>query len=160
MKDGKVTVVADKAGNVVRKSANNPKYGNIRVTQRRFMTDDNGFLRPKTVSALMPGEVEHLLELGVKDGDEIDGRIITKHSMEPFNPSDPERDLKIAGDSEVICTVEDEPIYMKSFFSFDANKQDGEYIQHDNKEEIQAAHAAKKGNGKSKAIAPNEEFKI
>ncbi len=157
MKDGKVIVVADTEGNVVRVSKNNPEYGNIRVTQERFMMDDTGFLRPRTVSALIAGKVEDLHRLNVSDGQDIDGRIITKHSMKPFNPKDPERDLKIAGETGVPCTLEGQPIYRKSFFQFDPRAQDSERIEHDNGAEIKAKFAEMKADT---AIVPGEEFEV
>lgn len=149
MKDGRVRVIASKEGDVVRVSTNNPEYGNIRVTQDRFMMDDNGFLRPRTVSALIAGRVEDLMRLGLEHGQEIDGRIYTMHSMTPFNAKDGDRDLKIAGETEVPCTIEGQSIYMKSLFSFDSNHADGERIQHDNGAEIKAAYAALKANADS-----------
>lgn len=155
MKDGRVIVVASKEGDVVRVSSNNPEYGNIRVTQERFMMDDSGFLRPRTISALIAGKVEDLHRLNVSDGQSIDGRITQRHSMTPFNPKDPERDLKIAGETGVICMVGENPIYMKSFFNFDPHTQDGARIEHDNGAEIKAKYAEMKSN---KALTPNQDF--
>ena len=37
--DAKVIVTADKAGNVIVKSANNAEYGHIRVEQTRMLVD-------------------------------------------------------------------------------------------------------------------------
>lgn len=157
MKDGKVIVVADSEGNVVRVSSNNPEYGNIRVTQERFMMDDSGFLRPRTISALIAGKVEDLHRLNVSAGQEIDGRITQRHSLTPFNPKDPERDLKIAGETGVTCTLEGQPIYMKSFFQFDPRAEDGARIEHDNGSQIKAKYAEMKANP---AMKDDESFEV
>lgn len=137
-----VKVTADLAGNVVIKSSN-PEFGNIRVEQTRVVTDNSGFLKPKKLSALIPGDMETLNSLGWENGDEIEGKIIVKESTEPFNKKDPEKDLKVAGDSGVVCSIGGKPIYRKNFYSIDETVKD-ELVIHDNTQEIQAAYAAMK----------------
>ena len=134
----KVKVSANDEGLVVVTSKNNPEYGYIRVEQTR-MSVDNGWMRKKTISALVPGTVEDLKGLGFKHGDELPGCVQVQESLEPFNPETPEKDAKIAGDTGITCTVGGEVIYRKTFYS-----EDGEAdikIAHDNGDAISAKYS-------------------
>jgi hypothetical protein len=157
--NSKVIILADEAtGAVVNVSTNNPEYGYIRVQQVRTMIDDNGFLRRKPVSALIPGTLAELQESGFFAGQQLDGKIIVEESLEPFNEKTPERDLKVAGETGIVCTLGGQPIYRRTKFSFDASSTDT-LIKHDNVEELRAAYAV----GKSKAIEnarPSDDFSI
>lgn len=135
----KVKVTADAAGNVIVRSSNNPEYGHIRVEQVKMMLDDNGFARKKKLSALIPGTVEDLAFFEWSANQEVEGTIIVKESLEPFNTRNPERDYKVAGQSGIICKMDDYPIHRKNFYVLDATAQDS-LIEHTNTEEIQAAY--------------------
>lgn len=135
-----VKVVADDLGNVTRVSQNNPEYGVIRVVQEAIQFS-NGWMRRKEKSALIPGFVEDLQSLKWKNGQELNGQIIVKESLEAFNVNDPDRDLKYAFSGGPICVFEDQPIYRRSFFTTDMNDTD-EYIQHTNSDEIRESSAA------------------
>jgi hypothetical protein len=144
----KVKVTADAAGNVIVRSKNNPDYGYIRVQQDRFIMDENGFMRRKTLSALVLGLVADLQATAWKAGDEIEGKVIVKESLVPFNKQTPERDYKIAGNTGVVCCIEGEPIYRKNFYKVDSSAQDewirdehGNILTHTNGEAIKAAYA-------------------
>ena len=160
--DAKVKVTADEAGNVIIKSANNPEYGHIRVEQTRMVIDDNGFARKRKLSALIPGTVEDLKGFGWSNGDEVEGKIVIKESLTPFNKKDPERDYKIAGSSGIVCLGVNEdsgevtPIYRKHLFSFGTKAEDT-LVEHVNGDEIQAAYAEAKENV---AVKPNEDFNL
>jgi len=146
--NSKVIVLSDETtGTVVNVSQNNPEYGYIRVQQVRTMIDDNGFLRRKPVSALIPGTLAELQESGFFSGQQLDGKIVVEESLEPFNDKTPERDLKIAGETGIVCTLGGLPIYRRTKFSFDTTGADT-LIKHDNVEELRAAYAV----GQSKAI--------
>lgn len=154
--DTKVLVTADKAGSVIIKSESNPEYGHIRVEQTRMVIDDNGFARRKKLSALIAGTVEDLAGFGWSANQLVDGKIIVKESLEPFNKKEPARDYKIAGDSGIVCSVEDQPIYRKHFYTMSSKSEDVS-VEHDNGEAIQAAYAASKQQG---AIEPNKDFDL
>lgn len=155
--NSKVIVLADETTkNVVNVSTNNPEYGYIRVQQVRTVVDDNGFLRRKVITALSPGLVSELTDMGFYAGQQLDGKIVIEESLEPFNKETPERDLKVAGETGVLCTYAGLPIYRRTKFSFDANAVDT-LIKHDNGEELRAAYNAHKSNN---AIVPNEDFSI
>lgn len=133
-----VVVTGDAAGNVIVTSKNNPEYGFIRVEQSRMLVDDRGWARKKTVSALIPGKVEDLQGFDWSAGEVVEGKVVVIESLTPFNEQDPSRDLKIAGDTGVICTVDGNPIYRKTVYSQDTNTADT-FVKHDNVDEIRAA---------------------
>ena len=125
-------------GKVVVPSKNNPEYGSIRLEQI-VNTMQNGFLTPKKRTCFMNGKVSDLEALGWVDGQGIDGHIIIKESLTAFNTEKPDTDLKVAGETGVPCTLEGQPIYIRSFFSF-APEADV-LIAHDNSEQIKQAQA-------------------
>ncbi len=159
--NSKVIVLSDETtGAVVNVSQNNPEYGYIRVQQVRTMIDDNGFLRRKPVSALIPGTVSELKESGFFAGQQLDGKIVVEESLEPFNEKTPERDLKIAGETGVVCTLGGLPIYRRTKFSFDATGTDA-LIKHDNVEQLRTAFAnANKTNTAAITNAAGQDFGI
>lgn len=148
-----VIVTADKAGNIVTVSKNNPEWGHFRVEQNRMLIDDNGISRRVKLSALVAGKVEELMSYGLQDGTVMPGTIYVKESITPFNKVNPERDLKIAGNTGVICKLGEEHIYRSSFYHPNPLKLD-ETIEHTNKEEIMAARA----NAKASGLTANSEF--
>jgi hypothetical protein len=150
--NSKVKVVGDSTGAVVNLSDNNPIYGYIRLEQTRVMIDDNGFVKPRTISTLLQGEVETLESLNYFAGQELPGTIAIKESLEPFNKKNPERDLKIAGETGIVCTVAGAPIYRKTVYSTSVNAEDT-LIKHDNVDQLRAAYA-----NKSAAIKANTNF--
>src|SRR5210317_426944 len=137
MKNSKVTIVADDLGNVTTLSKNNPEYGNVRVVQESVQFT-NGWMRKKEKSALIPGFVEDLQSIGWKAGETLNGQIVVKESLEPFNENDPDRDLKYAFAGGPLCVFEDQLIYRRTFYTENMNDHD-EFIQHTNTEEIRGA---------------------
>ena len=154
--DARVVVAADTAGNVIVRSSNNPEYGHIRVEQTRMVIDDSGFARKKKLSALIPGLVEDLKGFGWTSGELVDGKIIVKESLTPFNTQEPERDYKIAGNSGIVCCQDGMPIYRKNFFTLSTSAEDTS-VEHTNGEEIKAAYAELK---ETSAMRPNEDFSL
>lgn len=140
---GKVVVTADKNGNVIGVSENNPDYGYVRVEQTGSFINDQGWLRVSKRSALIKGLVKDLMETGFTEGQELDGKVIVVESLIPFNPENPDRDLKIAGETGVVCRIDDQPIYRQSFYTTNNNLQD-ELIMHTNSEEIREVQAAQR----------------
>lgn len=138
--NSRVKVTADELGNVVVVSKNNPEWGHIRVEQTRITIDDNGFARKKTISALIHGTTDDLTDFGWRAGQQLDGKIIFKESLEPFNVKDPERDYKVAGKTGIVCCLDGQPIYRKTFYTTNASAQDIA-VAHNNVEDIRAAYA-------------------
>jgi len=139
----KVIVTADAAGNVIVPSKNNAEWGHIRVTQDRMVVDDNGFARKKNLSALIVGKISDLKGFGYKKDQEIEGKIVFKESLEPFNTNDPERDYKKAGKTGIICCQDGQPIYRKNFYKQDEESMDV-CVDHTNGDDIKVAYAALK----------------
>ena len=152
MSNSKVTVVADDNGNVIRQSKN-PEIGYVRVTQDAVSYSSNGWVQRKTRSALILGNIDDLKELNFKKGQTLDGKIVVKESTEPFNAEDPDRDLKIAGSTGIICcTADGEPIYRTTFYDATGLQEDN-MIPHANGDAIRAANAQGAG---AEAIAEDE----
>ena len=139
----KVTVAANKDGNIIGISENNPDFGYIRVEQNAPVINEKGWLRFSKRSSLIKGKVEDLLQCNYKAGQEIQGRIVVVESLTPFNTENPDRDLKIAGETGVVCTIDDQPIYRQSFFTTNVDAHD-ELITHDNVAEIREVQEAQR----------------
>ena len=138
-----VTVTADATGNVIGISQNNPEYGYIRVEQIATQINDEGWLKTVKRSALIKGKVQDLIDTKYEADTEIPGKIVVRESLTPFNSENPDRDLKVAGSTGVICRIGDQPIYRQTFFTTNLNAQD-EFIMHDNKDEIKEVQEAQR----------------
>lgn len=154
--DSKVTVIADETGAVINLSANNSEFGFVKVQQVRTMIDDNGFLKRKPVNALIQGKIEELREAGFYAGQQLDGKIVIEEALQPFNKKAPEKDLKVAGDTNIVCTLGGLPIYRRTKFTFTSNVED-HLIKHDNIDELRSAYSNKTVKT---AIKPNGDFSI
>jgi hypothetical protein len=155
MKQSKVRVTADINGNVIGVSQNNPEYGYVRVEQSVTQISEAGWLKPVKRSALIKGKVDDLAQAGFVDGFELSGKIIVKESLTPFNPENPDKDLKIAGQTGVVCRIDDQPIYRQTFFTSNQEAYD-ELITHDNTLEIREVQLAQKEISSLKNSALNE----
>ena len=144
-----VNVIADKNGNIVCVSENNPDYGYVRVEQIATQINEEGWLKHVRRSALIKGKVEDLVLCNYEEGSEIPGKIVVKESLVPFNEENPDKDLKIAGESGIICRLGDQPIYRQTFFTTNTNAQD-EFIMHTNSDEIKDVQTATKAMSKLK----------
>jgi hypothetical protein len=154
--NSKVKVMAaDATGSVISKSENNKDYGYIRLEQTRLVINENtNFMEPKTLSVLIHGTIDNLKKAGYYAGQELPGVIVVKESTEPFNKINPERDLKVAGNTGIVCTVNGQPIYRKTVYSQTSSSEDV-LVKHDNTEQLRAAYEA---GSKSKAIQANTDF--
>ena len=140
---GKVVVTADKNGNVINVSENSPEYGYVRVEQNVTSVNDQGWLRLTKRTALIKGLMKDLLEVGFRAGQEMPGRIVIQETLTAFNPENPDRDLKIAGDTGVVCRIEDQPIYRQSYYTANPNAED-QILMHTNSDEIREVANAQK----------------
>jgi len=138
--NSKVKVTADELGNVVIISKNSPDWGHIRLEQVRSVIDDNGFVRKRTISALLHGLVEDLKSFNWKKNQEVGGQIVFKESLEPFNLNNPEKDYKIAGKTGIVCCQDGQPVYRKTFYTLNSSTEDVS-VAHNNTEDIKAAYA-------------------
>jgi len=164
MNNSRVKVVADATtGAVINASPNNPDYGYVMLEQIRLVTDEKQFLRKKRVTALIQGEISLLNEAGFYGGQELPGVIAVKEKLVPFNTKFPEKDLKVAGSTGIVCrftgVVNDveytsSPIYRKNIYFANPTELD-EPIKHTNIEEIKMAYAI---DTKSSAVKANSDF--
>jgi hypothetical protein len=134
----KVRVIGDETGNVINQSATNPDYGYVRLEQVKTTIDDNGFLRRRSISTLVQGLVSDLKAENYFSGQELSGKIVVLEAITPFNKKNPERDIKQAGDTGIVCSIEGLPIYRKTLYSLSSNTEDV-FIKHDNVEQIRNA---------------------
>lgn len=134
-----VTIVKDDMGNKIRVSKNNAEYSHIRLLQEKTMISPTGWLRKKNVSVLIHGKTEDLQKSGIGRMKKLPGNIVTLESTTPFNESNPDRDLKYAGDTGVICCTHGEPIYRKTVYDAIGDRED-ELVAHTNSDAIREAN--------------------
>jgi hypothetical protein len=157
--DSKVKVLKNEDGSVLTVSEKNPEYAWVRVQQIRTVVDDNGFLRRKPVSAIIPGHVDDMKAMNFFADQELLGKILIKEALIPFNAKDPQRDLKVAGDTGIVCTLEGLPIYRKTYYSTKNNVEDI-FVQHDNKDQIKSAFNTSTSNSEVFQNVGAQEFDI
>lgn len=131
---GKVKVRADETGNIINVSAN-PEYGFIRLQQKTLQISEKGWLKSVTRYALLHGKMEDLVESGYTKDTELPGKIIVVESLTPLNDKNPDKDLKVAGSTKVICRIDDEPIYRQTYYTANPEACDI-LISHNNSDEI------------------------
>jgi hypothetical protein len=135
----KVNILADDMGNVIRQSSNNSEYAYVRLQQDRVTFGNNGWVKKSSISTLLHGKLEDLQSLNLKANATLPGKLIIKEQLEPFSNNDPDRDLKYAGDTGIICCVDGQPIYRKTFYVVDETAQDV-LIAHNNSDAIKEAN--------------------
>lgn len=128
-----------KSGKVVTPT-NNPEFGYVTV-QSESMQFKGGFARKIVLSAL--------ITVAMKDADAfhegqvLPGKIVVKESLEPTNPDNLDQDIKIAGESNIPCTVGGAPVYRTTEFTEDMNAS-STFVEHDNGDAIKAYQAEAK----------------
>lgn len=154
----KVQIIPDELGNVIRVSQNNADYGHLRLEQQRVIFGNTGWVNKKTVSTLLHGKVEDLRDMGLQNMTELPGKIIINESLEPFNTNDPDRDLKVAGKTGIICCQDGQPIYRKTMYVSDVNAEDT-LVAHNNGDAIREANALESTDSK-KTVTAEEAFGV
>ena len=135
----KVQIIPDELGNVIRVSNNNEEFGYIRLTQEKVSFGNTGWVNRKQLSTLLHGKVEDLREMGIQNMKELPGKIVVRESLEPFSSVNPDRDLKIAGQTGIICCQDGQPIYRKTMYVADVNAEDT-LVAHNNGDAIREAN--------------------
>lgn len=154
--NSKVLVVGDPTTNsAINVSPKNPEWGYVKLQQSKVDVDDNGFLRRYVLTALIKAPIDILKEMNYYHGQILNGTLVVEESLEPFNKKDPNRDLKIAGATGIVCKLDDQPIYRRVVYKKDPNALP-KTIEHTNKEELREAYNAVKPS----AIKPNQDFAI
>jgi len=155
----KVNIIADDMGNVIRQSNKGSEYAFVRLQQERVTFGNNNWLKKSNISTLLQGKLEDLQSLQLDQMKSIPGKIVIREQLTPFNENDPDRDLKYAGDTGIICCQDGEPIYRKTFFVADVNAQDV-LVAHTNGSDIKDANISmldlipKKKSATKSAIKP------
>ena len=153
----KVNILADDMGNVVRQSSSNPEFGHVRLQQTRVTFGNGGWVKKSNISTLLHGKLEDLNELGLESMDTIPGKIVIKEQLEPFSKNDPDRDYKKAGETGIICCVDGQPIYRKTFFVADTTAEDV-LIAHNNGQDIKDANSSETSNAVDTKVSAAEAF--
>lgn len=155
----KVQIIPDELGNVIRVSQNNADYGHLRLQQERVIFGNTGWVNKKTVKTLLHGKVEDLRDMGLQNMTELPGKIIINESLEPFNANDPDRDLKIAGKTGIICCQDGQPIYRKTMYVSDVNAEDT-LVAHNNGDAIREANLLESSDTEKKTVTAEEAFGV
>lgn len=130
-----VYVSADENGSVINISKNNSDFGWITLRQDKLVIT-NGWAQNKSLSTIIMGKIESLEAFNFVEGQVLDGKIIVREQLTPF--IDETRDVKVAGSTGVMCKVNGQPIYRKTFYTMNTDEKDI-FIQHDNVDEIRSA---------------------
>lgn len=162
-KNSKVQIIADEMGNKIRVSKNNPEYAHVRIVQEKTWIAPSGWVRKREMSTLLHGTVDDLKDVGISKMKYLPGQIVIKEQCEPFNEDNPDRDLKMAGDTGVICCRHGEPIYRKCFYDATCTDTD-ELVNHTNSSDIKKANKSDSEGAKkffnvkepSEKIDPNQ----
>jgi len=152
----KVNIVADDMGNIIRQSSNNAEFGHIRLEQQTVTFGNSGWVKSSNRTTLLHGKMDDLQSLNLNESTPLNGKIIVKESITPFSNNDPDRDLKIAGETGIVCSVDDQPIYRKTFFVADVTAQDV-LIAHTNGDAIREANGLT-SNAVKTTVTPAEAF--
>jgi hypothetical protein len=137
-----VNIIADDMGNVIRQSNTNSEFGYVRLQQKRVTFGTNSsFVKSSNLSTLIHGKLEDLQEMNWKADQKLAGKIQVREQLEPFSSNDPDRDYKYAGDTGIICCVDGQPIYRKTFFTPDVNAGDI-LLTHTNGADIREANGS------------------
>ena len=154
-----VNIIADDMGNVIRQSNTNSEFGYIRLQQKRATFGNNGWVKSSNLSTLIHGKLEDLQQMEFSANQALQGKITVREQLEPFSSNDPDRDYKYAGDTGIICCVDGQPIYRKTFFVMDMNAQDT-LLAHTNGQDIREANGSNMLNSNSAKPTSAQAFGI
>lgn len=150
----KVQIIPDEKGNVIRQSEN-PEYGYVRLEQKKSIYSGS-WLNVKKISTLLHAKIEDFQDIGIKDQTELPGNIIIVESTTPFDSDNPDRDLKIAGKTGIVCCHYGEPIYRKTMYDSTGTLQD-ELVPHTNGDDIKQANAQNQSSAVNNLFKMNQE---
>ena len=109
----------DENGNIIRQTKN-PDYGYVIVAQESTKLALNGsttWIRKITKKARIMGEIDALKSQGYTKSKKLEGNIVIKEQLTPFDENDPERTIKRAGaDGPILCNADGEPIHRITFY--------------------------------------------
>jgi len=139
-KEQQIQIIADDNGNKIRVSANNPEFAHVRLVQEKIWIAPTGWVRKRNMSTLLHGKLEDLKDLGIGKMKYLPGQIVIKEQCEPFDKGNPDRDIKYAGDTGVVCCRDGEIIYRRTLY--DASCTDTDVlVAHTNGDAIREANS-------------------
>src|SRR4051812_23650813 len=104
-----VTVIANKAGQVISVSPKNDQYGWVCVESVQ-PTFSEGFMKLGRRVAFIAGTVSDLENFGFAEGQELPGKIVVKEGLVPLNSADDSIGVKYpnakAKEQGLACTLE------------------------------------------------------
>ena len=151
-KENQIQIIADENGNKIRVSANNPEYAHVRLVQEKIWIAPSGWVRKRSMSTLLHGKLDHLKELGINKMKYLPGQIVITESLDGND-----RDLKYAGDTGVICRVDDQPIYRVTEYDASCTRVDT-LIAHTNGDEIREANSLAASIDENASMVSGEDF--
>lgn len=151
-KEQQIQIIADDNGNKIRVSANNPEYAHVRLVQEKIWIAPSGWVRKRNMSTLLHGKLDDLQDLGINKMKYLPGQIVITES---HNGND--RDIKYAGDTGVICRVDDQPIYRVTEYDASHTRVDT-LIAHTNGDEIREANSLAAATDDTKSMVSGESF--
>ena len=151
-KEQQIQIIADDNGNKIRVSANNPEYAHVRLVQEKIWIAPSGWVRKRNMSTLLHGKLDDLKDLGINKMKYLPGQIVITES---FDGND--RDIKYAGDTGVICRVDDQPIYRVTEYDASCTRVDT-LIAHTNGDEIREANSLAAATDDTTSMVSGEDF--
>lgn len=133
-----VTVTANPLTGEVVRTTRNPELSQVRV-EETVITYSKGFRKPSKRSALITGATVEM-QTAYFANQKLSGKIIVMESLVPFRSENITKDLKIAGNTGIICTFDDQPIFRTTEFTDDLDARDI-LIAHNNTELIKVETA-------------------
>jgi len=128
-----VKITSNSEGYVIHTSKN-PNYGYVIVAQESLVIKDS-FMTKRRLTALIHGTITLLESRDFQEGEELPGKIVIKEQTIPFKGIELTNQIKIAGDTAVVCKLDDSVIFRRTVFTSDLDDKDV-LVQHDNIEEI------------------------
>jgi len=170
-KQNGVNIVPDEMGNQIRVSKNNPEYGHVVLSQEDTAFTQTGWIKKVTKTTLLHGTIDDLKNEKQLKNKTLPGSIYVIEQLKPFSEENPNYDLKIAGNTGIVCKgvdVEtgetDLPIYRKSYYDPTGTMND-KLVLHTNSQEIRAANSSEvvtnlKNNIKEPITSTNNQLDL
>jgi len=136
--ENSVKIIPNEEGDIIRKVRNNLEYGCIKLQQKRVSSINTLWVKSFNITCFVIGTIEWFQKMDLNTHQTLSGKIIILESLElePFSMNkNPERDYKIAGDTGLICSVDGQPIYRKTAYTYDEKAEDV-LIEMNNKQQL------------------------
>lgn len=122
-----VRILGDSEGRIIKVSDRNPRYGSIKISQRRPVMSLKGgnFINYKEITAFISGSVENLEEHVELAGWTVDKTIPGNiYIIESFSPFYPNQNPKINPETREVILVDGNQVYRQSFYDPSGREMD------------------------------------